>query len=129
MFFFKSSKNSGSNLFCIINQGFSFLEINLSITFEKDSPSPFTFLSKDLSPDYPIVAKTNMGARAFSVQIFRKKSKAIGYAKKAFKKGVLHGDAEAKDADWKFVIFQEYIESEIEWRMVCIGDKFFGHQN
>lgn len=78
--------------------------------------------------DYPIVAKTDMGARASGVRILGNKSKAIKYVKKAFKKGILHGDAEAKDADWKFVIFQEYIESEIEWRMICIGGKFFGHQ-
>lgn len=77
---------------------------------------------------YPVVAKTNMGARAAGVHIFRSSSKLISYIKEAFGKGIIHDDGDPHDPDWGYVLFQEYIPCRFEWRIINIGPFFMGHQ-
>ena len=82
--------------------------------------------AKDCS--YPIVAKTNMGARASGVSIFHNQSQLSSYIKLAFGKGIIHGDGDPHDPDWGYVILQDYIPCEFEWRMINIGPYFMGHR-
>jgi len=76
----------------------------------------------------PIVAKTNMGARAAGVEVFHSRAKARKYVKKIFNHGIIHGDGDLRDADWGCAVFQEFIETPYEWRVIKIGDAFFAHQ-
>jgi len=76
----------------------------------------------------PLVTKTALGARASGVIIHRDKRSLVEYIKKAFARGIVHKDGEARDADWRFVVVQDYLGEVKEWRVIRIGDSFFAHQ-
>ncbi|OQC16085.1 MAG: carbamoyl phosphate synthase-like protein [Lentisphaerae bacterium ADurb.Bin082] len=76
----------------------------------------------------PIVAKTNMGARAAGVEIFHSRNGAMKYVKQVFSNGIVHADGDRRDADWGCAIFQDYIETPYEWRVIKIGNAYFAHQ-
>ena len=75
----------------------------------------------------PIVSKTSMGARASGVAIHRNRRRLAAYIRRAFSRGIVHADGEALDADWRFVILQEYLARVREWRVIRIGDCYFAH--
>lgn len=108
--------------------------------------------------DYPLVAKQNIGTSGKGVSILSNKAEALRLMKKAFSKGVrprigpkikfasIHrklGNAFSKkglinkrfsyykavyNEPQKFLILQEYISHEYEWRVVMIGESFFAHK-
>lgn len=110
--------------------------------------------------EFPIVAKTSIGASGSGVQILRTKGEADHYINETFsgkgspqrtgpdfKKGGylrrgFHYLLHPSDIDQKlniyntraanpqrgFVIFQQYIPHEFEWRVVRIGHSFFAHK-
>jgi len=75
----------------------------------------------------PIVFKTNFGASAKGVRIVRTRKLLEKLVKKAFRQGFLAG-RDARDHQWGYIIFQEYLEDVDEWRMIRIGDSFFGYK-
>ena len=105
-----------------------------------------------------IVAKTNIGASGNGVQILKSKNEILNYIenafstgvkaksgpklfkgkvllklKKATKKGFLKNrmkeyKAAASEVQKGFVIFQEFIPHEYEWRCVVFGDSYFAHK-
>ena len=109
---------------------------------------------------YPIVAKTNIGASGSGVKIVKDKESLVLYIHDTFsgkgsnkrigpslKKGkwIKRGlnlilrpkkirerievyESRAKDIQKDFVLFQEYIAHEYEWRVVRIGDSYFAHK-
>ena len=111
--------------------------------------------------EFPLVAKTNIGAGGSGVQIIRNRKYGLHYIDKAFsKKGIQReylpnfrkGEyikrikkrlgklddsieyfknkkkaATIEPQKW-FVILQEYIKTEYEWRCVVIDDSYFGHK-
>ncbi len=77
---------------------------------------------------FPVVAKTNLGARASGVKIIRKASELRAYIKKAFGKGIVHGDGDPHDPDWGYVIIQDFIPCKYEWRIINIGPYYMGHR-
>lgn len=131
-------------------------------------PHPQTFVFYDMKEsieflnksNYPIVAKTNIGASGSGVEVLRDLSGAVKYVKNTFngkgakkrwgpnmeksglmKRGwhyILHPtDIHNKISEYQakrlekqrdFVIFQEYIDHEYEWRVVRIGESFFAHK-
>ncbi len=99
-------------------------------------PHPKTWVFYSLEPaisftrncKLPIVAKTNMGAGAAGVSIFRKRSSLLKYVNRCFTKGVLHNDSEARDLDWGNILLQEYLPDVKEWRIRRVGDSYFGSQ-
>ena len=134
-----------------------------------DIPHPKTFIfyyqkeALQFTEDnnqYPIVAKTNIGASGSGVKIVKDKESLIQYVHDTFsgkgsnkrigpslKKGkwIKRGlnlilrpkkirerieiyESRAKDIQKDFVLFQEYIEHEYEWRVVRIGDSYFAHK-
>ncbi len=76
----------------------------------------------------PIVAKTNIGARASGVRILDTRTQLVRYLHKAFGRGILHGDGEAREREWGCAILQEYIADAKEWRVLRLGDSYFAHQ-
>lgn len=130
-------------------------------------PKTFVFYSKQealsflQTTNYPIVAKTNIGAGGSGVKIFKNGKDAEKYINLVFsskgitrsflpnfrkgdytlrlknrmtnpKETILYFKEKQKAATIEpqkyFVIFQEYIRSEYEWRCVVIDDSYFGHK-
>jgi hypothetical protein len=75
----------------------------------------------------PIVSKTSFGASATGVRILRSHSDVRAAVKLAFGHGVLPGGGHKRDRQWGSILFQEYLPEVKEWRLVRIGDSFFGH--
>lgn len=112
------------------------------------------------SCEFPVVAKTNIGASGSGIKILKNRSEALEYTSRVFegrgapgrwgpnlekgglvKRGVHYifhlGDIRKKikiyqtriqDSQKGFVMFQEYIPHDFEWRVVRIGDSFFAHK-
>jgi hypothetical protein len=75
----------------------------------------------------PIVFKTAFGAQASGVRILRKRKHLQVLARRIFRRGVVGTGGDPRDRHWGYMILQEYLEDVREWRMVRIGDSFFGH--
>ena len=110
--------------------------------------------------EYPIVAKTNIGASGSGVKILKDKEQLLKYVNDTFHgkgnnkrigpalnkgKWIKRGlnlilrpkkmrerieiyETRAKDIQKDFVLFQEFIEHEYEWRVVRIGESYFAHK-
>jgi len=76
----------------------------------------------------PLVFKTDLGSTASGVEIVRNNKQAARLVKLSFDNGYLPRRHDPRDRQWGFVIFQEYIPNAKEWRIVRIGDSYFGHQ-
>jgi glutathione synthase/RimK-type ligase-like ATP-grasp enzyme len=135
----------------------------------RDFPHPKTWIFYNKSEaesfvdwcEYPIVAKTNIGAGGSGVKIINNKQNAKKYVDSAFSsRGIKRsffpnfrkGDylkrfrkrisnigesvnyfkekkkAATIEPQKFFVIFQEYIQADYEWRCVVINDSYFGHK-
>jgi len=77
--------------------------------------------------DFPLILKTNTGASASGVFILENRAKAERYIRQAFSKGIVARRHNPNDRHWGYVILQEFVDIKREWRMVRIGDSFFGH--
>ncbi|MFA0203966.1 hypothetical protein AB4450_12020 [Vibrio breoganii] len=94
------------------------------------------------STSFPVVSKSNVGAGGTSVQIIKSKAKAISLAKSLF--GRYHPEFALGHAPWgvkkgirfprlgriqkHYMILQEFLPIKWEWRLIRIGDSYFGHQ-
>lgn len=76
----------------------------------------------------PIVAKTATGAGASGVMIIRDRVRLNKIIKLAFSIGLRPKRYEAFDRQRGFVYLQEYLPDVEEWRMVRIGDSYFGYR-
>lgn len=74
--------------------------------------------------NYPIVSKTNRGASASGVRILKNFKEAEKYTINAFNKGVKSLRSDSRDYEWGYIILQEYIQHEYEWRIAKIGDYY-----
>ena len=77
--------------------------------------------------DYPIVFKSNLGASASGVYIVKNKEEAVTMAKSFLRQGYRMKGSKAKQRQKGSLYVQEYLENVKEWRMVRIGDSYFGH--
>lgn len=75
----------------------------------------------------PIVFKTSFGAAASGVRIFRRRRKLLRLVRKVFSRGVVPDGHDLRDRQWRHVLLQEYLPDIREWRLVRIGDSYFGH--
>lgn len=92
--------------------------------------------------NYPLVVKSNIGAGSSGVRILNKERELKKISKKVFNsinpllsngfpptkkyKGIsipLYGVAQKH-----FLIIQDFIKLKVEWRMIRIGNSYFGHQ-
>ncbi len=97
-------------------------------------PKTWVFYDLDQALDFsrtaplPIVAKTDTGACASGVQILRKRAALQAYVRRTFRRGIRRYAGDPRDRQWGMVFLQEYLPHVAEWRMVRIGDSYFGHQ-
>lgn len=90
---------------------------------------------------YPLVFKTNIGSAALGVKFVDKK-KSKKFVNRIFTKFKYYNRGFTKwsksrfgvsyplldDKQYNFVIFQEKIDVKYEWRVIRIGESYFGHQ-
>lgn len=76
----------------------------------------------------PFVVKTNLGASGSGVYIV----KTVSQYKKVVQKSFAHGLRAVGSSPYAesrgYIFIQEFLDDIVEWRMVRIGDSFFGHQ-
>lgn len=96
-------------------------------------PSTHVFFDPDQALEFarncplPVVHKTAFGAAASGVKILRERKAIERSIRRAFRRGHLPDGMDLRDREWGFIIFQDFIPILREWRMVRIGDAFFGH--
>lgn len=97
--------------------------------------------------EYPLVFKANLGSGASKVRIIRKKRQALKFARAVFPKRI-HGKSLAflhlgkfyakrilgfpfpdlSSPQRDYLIVQEFKKIKCEWRIIKIGESYFGHQ-
>ena len=100
-----------------------------------DVPHPRTWLFQLRSQaeefaarcELPIVFKTAFGAQASGVRILRSRSSLRREIARAFGRGHVPAGHDRRDRQWGKVILQEYLDVRKEWRMVRMGEAYFGH--
>ena len=80
------------------------------------------------SAEYPLVFKTDLGSSAHGVEIVRSKREARRLVKLCFSKGYLPARHEAHDRHRGCVILQQHLGDVAEWRMMRVGDSYFGYK-
>jgi hypothetical protein len=75
----------------------------------------------------PIVYKSDLGAAASGVRIFRDRHALRRWIRRCFGKGAVRNLGDVRDREWGSVFLQEHFSEVREWRMVRIGDSYFGH--
>lgn len=78
--------------------------------------------------DLPVVVKYDMGSRCAGVAILKTRNEVISYVNDRFGNGMVCPGADARDSEWGYVLFQEFLADVVEWRMIRIGESYFGHQ-
>lgn len=73
-----------------------------------------------------LVGKTDIGAVASGVRILRDVKGATHYVSKAFSCGLQGYFADRRTWQWRHVHFQEFLGDVKEWRIIRLGNSFFG---
>lgn len=77
---------------------------------------------------FPLVIKLDIGACASGVWIVKTKQEARRYVRKAFGDGLISRRANARARQWRHIMIQECLPNIREWRIIRIGDSYFGHE-
>ena len=77
--------------------------------------------------EVPIVTKTAFGAQATGVRILRSRRAVRSTIRRAFGRGLVPDGQDHRERQRGSVLFQEHLAITHEWRMVRIGDSYFGH--
>lgn len=80
------------------------------------------------SCSYPVVFKASSGSGASGVKILRNARQLRQIANKSFKKGIRSYRKHKLDKEHGFVILQDYLTEVREWRIIRIGDYYFGFE-
>ena len=78
--------------------------------------------------NFPVVYKTYIGSAAAGVRIIKTRGKAKRFLNKIRRRGFIRKPGNKMDRQWGYAIFQEYISDAREWRVIRIGDSYFGHE-
>ena len=100
-----------------------------------DIPHPTTWVFTDHAEarafaeacELPVVHKTVFGAAATGVRILTRRAHVRREVTHAFGAGLRVDGHDPRDRQRSVVLFQEFVEVEREWRLVRIGDAYFGH--
>ncbi len=77
---------------------------------------------------FPVVIKTNLGASGKGVYIVNSKRQYKKLIRRSFRYGLTSLNATPYAESRGYVFLQSFLKDVVEWRMVRIGDAFFGHQ-
>ena len=77
---------------------------------------------------YPIVYKSNSGSGSSGVKILKNKSQLKQLARKIFVSGIRSYRKHKLDKEHGFMILQHYLKNVKEWRIIRIGDFYFGFE-
>lgn len=97
-------------------------------------PQTWVFYNKEQAlqfaenTSFPVVVKTATGAAASGVLIAQNKSQLNKAIRLAFGRGLRPKSFAPNDRQWGYVYIQKYYPNVKEWRMVRIGESFFGHR-
>jgi len=80
------------------------------------------------SAKLPLVVKLDIGATASGVWIVNSLHAARKFIDSAFSHGIIGKRADVRSRQWRFLLFQEYIPDIREWRILRVGDSYFGHE-
>jgi len=80
------------------------------------------------SAELPIVGKSDFGSAASGVRIFRSRMGLVRWIQRCFGRGVIQRDGDPRDRHWGDVLLQKYLPEVKEWRMIRVGDSYFGRQ-
>ena len=91
---------------------------------------------------FPVVSKANLGSAGSAVKIIRNKKEATSLINSVF--GRFHSEFALGNIPWgkrnnipfprvsrsqkHYLILQEYLDIKHEWRIIKIGESYFGHQ-
>ncbi len=78
--------------------------------------------------NYPIIFKNNLGSAAAGVVILNNFKEALSFVDNIFDNYYLKKYADKRDFDWGYVLFQKFIPQVREFRIIKIGDSWFGHE-
>lgn len=101
-----------------------------------DVPHPKTWIFYDCEEalafarrtKLPMVFKSDFGAAASGVKIFRSRLQLMRWIQRCFRKGTIRRDEDPRDRQWGVVLLQEYVCNAKEWRMIRVGSSYFGRQ-
>ncbi|MDI5920857.1 hypothetical protein QLQ86_08680 [Halomonas sp. LR5S13] len=97
-------------------------------------PRTWVFFDRDEARHFarecelPVVFKTRFGAASTGVRILRDRRALYRVVRCAFTRGHAPYGHDRRDREWGSLLLQEYLPNVQEWRMVRIGDSFFGHR-
>lgn len=78
---------------------------------------------------FPLVFKTHTGASAKGVEILKNKKQALKLARQLFYKYYYRKmEIEKRSIEWGYMLLQEYIDDAKEYRIIKVGDSWFGYQ-
>ena len=77
--------------------------------------------------EMPVVHKTVFGAAATGVRVLTQRAQVRRVVARAFGAGLRVDGHDPRDRQRNVVLFQAYVEVEREWRLVRVGDAYFGH--
>ena len=99
-----------------------------------EHPQTWVFYDRDEALDFasrvelPIVYKIDLGSAASGVRIFHRRSCLLRFVKRCFGKGFVRTKSDPRDKQWGSVLFQEYLPDAAEWRMIRVGESYFGYE-
>lgn len=78
--------------------------------------------------ELPIVVKTATGGSASGIRVLRSRGSLRRYVRRSFGVGITARGYDPRDRQRGCVYCQEYLPDVEEWRMVRIGDSYFGYR-
>jgi hypothetical protein len=94
-----------------------------NIFYSRDEGSAFLRRAQ-----FPLVFKTNLGSGAFGVRILRDLPDALETLDAAFGPGIVTQQHDSRDREWGYALFQEFIPDAREFRIIQVGESWFGHE-
>lgn len=85
----------------------------------------FSFLT---TAKFPVVAKVDIGACAHGVSIIRSKKEGTRLMERVFKSGAQGSYSDKQTYQWRHILLQEHVGDVREWRIIRIGESFFGYE-
>ena len=77
---------------------------------------------------FPLVLKLDIGAAANGVWIVQSKHEAEKMVLQVFANGLAGKRWDVRARQWRYILMQEFVPNLREWRMIRVGESYFGHE-